>query len=372
MTIGDFIKLEKKITGETFNESYKTINNVMIFLSYFGHIASVFLAYFLLSKVISGAIIDNQAVVFISSIILLAGMEYLKRSIFDKFAIQYLKFKTINNAVKPLLILSVLIIGVSFYASIKGASEFSSKSNEIENVHKENVVKVTSDIEKRTDSIINTKNMEITAIKINIDGKDKEQTEISSNPTRSQLKRISDIKQEKDILRKDIQKIENDISKIKEDSDKKAKDKSSELEKETDKKKTDNSSNSIMFVIISTLIELTILAGVYFNEFYKFRSYNEYRNRIEKDSGFKKWELYDKMLDVLYTEDTKINQKLPSNKSIVDICKVNDLIILPKDMSDFIKIITGIGIIKSSGSAKYITKPIDIAKEALMKHFNIE
>ena len=149
MTIGDFRKLEKKITGETFNESYKTINNVMIFLSYFGHIASVFLAYFLLSKVISGAIIDNQAVVFISSIILLAGMEYLKRSIFDKFAIQYLKFKTINNAVKPLLILSVLIIGVSFYASIKGASEFSSKSNEIENVHKENVVKVTSDIEKR-------------------------------------------------------------------------------------------------------------------------------------------------------------------------------------------------------------------------------
>lgn len=368
----EYKKLRDNINNQSFNKNYKTINIVLNILSYFGHIASIFLAYFMLSRVIEGAMTGNAIAVASSSIILLFGLELLKRNIFDRFSILYLKLKSLNGEVRTLLILSILIIGVSFYASIKGASEFSSKSNEIENIHKENVVKVTSDIEKRTDSIINTKNVEIASIKTNIDNKDKEQTEISANPSRSQLKRISDIKQEKDILRKDIQKIEDDISKIKENSDKKAKDKSSELEKETDKKKTDNSSNSIMFVIISTLIELTILAGVYFNEFYKFRSYNEYRNRIEKDSGFKKWELYDKMLDVLYTEDTKINQKLPSNKSIVELCKVNDLIILPKDMSDFIKVITGIGIIKSSGSAKYITKPIDIAKEALMKHFNIE
>ncbi len=32
---------------------------------------------------------------------------------------------------------------------------------------------------------------------------------------------------------------------------------------------------SLAFVLISTLIELVILAGVYFNEYYKFRSYRE-------------------------------------------------------------------------------------------------
>ncbi len=372
MKINEFRKLEKRIIGQTFNENYKTINSVMIFLSYFGHIASIFLAYFLLSKVLAGAITDNQIVVFISSIILLGGMEYLKRDIFDKFSVQYLKFKTINKAVRPLFILSILIISVSFYASIKGASEFSSKSIEIDNIHKDNVNKVSDDISRKTDSIIAIKNVEISDIKSKIDSKDKEQTEISANPTRTQLKRISDLKSEKDILRKDVQKVEEDIAKIKEEADKKIKEKASSLEEEASKKKDDNSDNSLMFVIISTIIELTILAGVFFSEYYKFRSYNEYRSKIEKDSGFKKWELYDRMLDIIYTEDTKVNQKLPSNKSIVDMCKVNDIIVLPKDMSDFIKVINGIGIIKSSGSAKYIAKPVDIAKESLMKHFNIE
>lgn len=371
MRVSDFRKLEKKIEGQTFNESYKTINSVMIFLSYFGHIASIFLAYFLLSKVLAGAITDNQVVVFISSIILLGGMEYLKRDIFDKFSVQFLKFKTINNAVRPLFILSILIISVSFYASIKGASEFSSKSVEIDNIHKENVNKLSDDIYKKTDSIIGIKNTEISAIKSNIDNKDKEQTEISANPTRAQLKRISDIKAEKDILRQDIQKIESEISKIKEESDKKIKEKASSLEEEASKKKDDNSDNSLMFVIISTIIELTILAGVYFSEYYKFRSYNEYRSKIEKDSGFKKWELYDRMLDILYTEDTKINQKLPSNKSIVELCRVNGILILNKDLIEFIKLINSINIIKSSGSAKYIAKPYDIAKEDLMKKFKI-
>jgi hypothetical protein len=127
-----------------------------------------------------------------------------------------------------------------------------------------------------------------------------------------------------------------------------------------------------MFVIISTLIELIILAGVYFNEYYKFRSYREFRDKLEKDPGYQKWLLYDQMLNVIYTDDTKMNQKLPSNKAIIDMCKANDVIILSRDLSDFLKVITGIGIIKVSGSAKYINKTKDMANEYLRKQFNIE
>jgi hypothetical protein len=43
----------------------------------------------------------------------------------------------------------------------------------------------------------------------------------------------------------------------------------------TDDKKEDNNKNSFMFIIISSFIEITILAGVFFNEYYKFRSYRE-------------------------------------------------------------------------------------------------
>ena len=137
-------------------------------------------------------------------------------------------------------------------------------------------------------------------------------------------------------------------------------------------KKEDNSKNSLMFVIISSLIELTILAGVFFNEYYKFRSYNEFRNKIEKDPNYQKWLLYEEMLQIIYTEDTKINQRLPSNKAIIDMCKASDIIVLPKDAINFVKIIANLNIIKVSGSAKYFGKQRDMAFESLRKHFNIE
>jgi hypothetical protein len=66
-----------------------------------------------------------------------------------------------------------------------------------------------------------------------------------------------------------------------------------------------------------------------------------------------------------------MNQKLLSNKAIIDICKVNDIIVLPKDLTDFMKVVSGLGIVKVSGSVKYIAKTKEISEESLRKHFNI-
>ena len=126
------------------------------------------------------------------------------------------------------------------------------------------------------------------------------------------------------------------------------------------------------FVLISTLIELVILVGVYFNEYYKFRSYKEFRNRLEKDPNYQKWMIYDQMLSIIYTEDTKMNQKLPSNKNIADMCKVNDIIVMPKDVTDFLKVMNNLNIIKTSGSTRYVNKQRDLAFEILRKQFNIQ
>ena len=132
MKINEFKKLEEKINGQNFNQGYKNINVVMLLLSIFGHFASIFLAYFALSKVLGGVIENNPVAVFIASIVMLSGLELLKRDIFDKFSIQYLKVKAFTKDVLPLFILSLAIIGTSFYASINGAKEFSSKEAVIE------------------------------------------------------------------------------------------------------------------------------------------------------------------------------------------------------------------------------------------------
>jgi hypothetical protein len=374
MKINEFKKLEEKINGQNFNKGYKTINVVMLLLSIFGHFASIFLAYFALSKVLGGVIENNPVVVFIASVVMLSGLELLKRDIFDKFSVQYLKVKAFTKDVLPLFLLSVTIIGVSFYASIHGAKEFSSKEDAIDSNKKEILVQYN-------DSLTNVYNVKISEIeaeiktdKDKIDVKDKEQTDLEAiqPPTRSAKQRIKDLKDEKIVLREDITKLEGDVNSTKQELSTKIKEHEDEISTDTEDKKKDNSSNSLAFILISTLIELIILAGVYFNEYYKFRSYREFRDKIEKDPNYQKWMLYNQVLDIIYTEDAKMNQKLPGNKAIIDMCKVNDIIVLPRDITDFLKVMNGLGIIKTSGSTRYINKQRDLSFEVLRKNFNIE
>lgn len=373
MKIQEYKKLEESINEQDFNKSYKNIDRVMFVLSIFGHLASIFLAYFMLSKILSAAMTDNPIAVFIASIIILSGIELLKRDIFTKFSFQYLKVKNFGKDVMPLFLLSTLIIGISFYSSISGAQEFSSKSVQLEENKKEI-------IQQYKDSVTNVYNLKITDInnevKINkdkIDKKDKEQTELESvQPLSAQQRnRVRDLKEEKRLLREENTKLETNITSINTELSENIKAKEEEITKETDSKKDDNSKNSFLFVMISTIIELTILAGVYFNKYYRFRSYTEFRSKIDRDPNYQKWIMYESILDVMYSKDSKLNDKLPSNKNIVEMCKLNDIIVLPRDINDFMKLMINLNIIKSSGSAKYIAKQRDLAFETLKNHFNI-
>ena len=51
---------------------------------------------------------------------------------------------------------------------------------------------------------------------------------------------------------------------------------------------------------------------------------------------------------------------------------MSDIIVLNRDVTEFVKTLSGLGVVKVSGSAKYITKLRDQAIEALALHFNIE
>jgi hypothetical protein len=270
--------------------------------------------------------------------------------------------------------LSLSIISISFYASISGAKEFSSKSQEIEVEKKETITKYKDSLTIVYGDKVKVVEDEIKSTKSKIETKDKEQTDLEAiqPPTRSAKQRIKDLKEERNTLRSDVTKLEGDVTKIKDELTTVIKQKETEVGSESENKKESNDSNSLAFILISTLIEITILAGVYFNEYYKFRSYREFRDKIEKDPNYQKWMLYDQILHIVYSEDTKMNQKLPSNKAIIDMCKVNDIIVMPKDVVDFLKVMNGMGIIKTSGSTRYINKQRDLSFEVLRKNFNIE
>ena len=373
MKINEFKDLENKITNQDFNKSYRVIDKVMLVSSYLGHIASIFLAYFLLSKIIGGAIPDQPIFVGVVSVILLVILESLKRDFFDKFSFNYLKFKQLfSKDVVPLAIISFIIVSISFYSSINGAKEFSSKSSELEGKKTEQIAQFADSINKIYTVKIAEVESEIKSNKSKIDDKDKEQTSLESGAmTSQQRQRVRDLKIERTAIRDENTNLDLKVKSLKDENKKSIDDYTSNLSQITNDAKNDNSKNSLAFVIISTLIEIIILAGVYFNKYYSFRSYEDFKAKINKDPNYQKWELYDKMLDCIYTNDTKVNDKLPTNKNIVDVCRLNGIVIMPKSIIDFTKTMTSLNIIKSSGSARYFNKTKENSLEALRQHFKI-
>jgi hypothetical protein len=378
MKISEFKKLEKKITGQNFGESYKGINVMMTILSYLGNLGSIFLAYFFMSKVIGSAMTDNPVAVFIASIVILAGIELLKRDIFDKFSIAFLKTRSLGKGTLPLLIFSLLLISASFYSSLNGAKEFSSKSVQMDET-KDNMVQVYSD---SISDVYETKIVfienEIKNYKLKIDEKDVEQSLINESLQdkgylgRSEKDRNKQLTEEKEYLDVKVGESEIKVDKLKEERDTEISEYETELTNKTDDKKDDNSKNSFIFIIISTIIEFVILGGVFFSEYYKFRAYKEFRDKIDKDPNYQKWMLYEQILKVVYPESALNSQKLPSNKAMIEMCKVNGMIVLPRDMINFLKIINSLDIIKTSGSSRYINKSRDISFDVLKSHFNID
>ena len=362
MTVNDFKKLERKITGNSYNESYKSINKVLTFLSYFGHVASIFLAYFMLSSVLSTAI-TNSIVVGIVSVILLSGVEMIKREMMDKFSISYLKEKEFNNKVIPLLLMSLLAVSLSFYCTISGAEEFSSKEKEIVETGKLQTKAVTDSITNKfnTDIRLKDKGVKETDSILNVF----QTISLTERLSKDQRNAVADFTKKRDILAKEKKELETN-------RDLEIKKAEGTAGSDIDAKKQENSKSSLLFVLLSTLIELIIIAGIFFNEYYKFRSYNEYRDKYEKDPNYQKWEFYEKVLKVIYTEDVVVNQKLPTGKAIISMSKVNGVLLLPKEVAEFMKLLSSLGIIKVSGSSKYINKSRDLAFEALKKNFNIE
>jgi len=375
MKLTEFKKLEESIKEQDFSKSFKNINKVMFLLSIFGHISSIFLAYFLLSKILSGAISDNPILVSISSIILLSGLELLKREIFDKFSLQQIKYKSVfKSDVLPLMIVSFIIVSISFYSSIKGAQEFSTKSKEID-TNVESSVKVYEDslrlLEKNEVVTLKSK---LESLEKKIDDKDQEQTELQNQTelNRQSKTRIKDLKNQIKDLNLEKTTLKAEIDTIQKRTERKIVGYKKQEESKGIEKKTENKDNSFFFVMISTLIELVILFGVYFNEYYKFRSYNDFKEKIEKDENYQKWYNYNQILNVIFNKDSKINDKLPSMKTIQELCKVNGVVFLNKDLISAFKMFTSIGVIRSAGNSKYIAKSKETAIDLLKNHFNIE
>ena len=373
MKISEYKELEEKVKNNDFFKSYKNINKLMFFMSIFGHISSIFLAYFLLVKIISSTVISSLFFAGAASVVMLIGLELLKSEVFDKFTIGYLREQVLSNKILPLMIFSLSLFGMSFYATINGAKEFSSKEKEIVQLEETKVESVEDSLTTLYSTKISKIENEIDSLKGISAEKDREQTDLAAIPqNRSTRQRIGDLKGEKAAIRSEIVSTETKLKETKLERDTEIQKLKDRILSKTGEEKRQNKSNTLFFIILSTIIEFLIIAGVYFNEYYKFRSYNEYRQRLEKDPNFQRWYLYNSILDAMITPEAKMNDKLDNIKNITALCKLQGINLLQKDLTEMLKLYTSLGILRTSGSVKYIAKTKEAAQELLKKHFGVE
>ncbi len=372
MKLEEFKKIEKNLKINNFNKSYRNINNTLFYLSIFGHTCSIFLAYFLVNGILS-TVITNIWISISSTIILLVGLELLKREIFNKFSLEYLKNKFTKN-IYGLFVACIIVSILSFYATVSGAKRFSSKQKEIQQTTELNINIYTDSISE----VYNNRKIPyfdlIQEYREDIRSKDIEQTELEQRNwlTTQQRNRVRDLKQEKDYLRNEINKQEKIVKDIDIELLTRIEIYENRIENISSKESSENKYNILFFIILSAIIEVLIIGGVYFNEYYRWRSYTEFKRKIESDINYRNWFTLDSFIDIIYSDDTQINDKLTNINQLPSICKIHNLNLLKNDIQNLLKILTSMNILKTLGSSRYFNRSKHEAKRILKDRFKIE
>lgn len=367
MEIEKYRKLREEIRNNSFEKKYLSVDWILYYSSFFGNIASIFFAFFLwfpsLLKTITLHVADNTltyGIAVVSTVILLSLVEFLKRGILSIFSTEFIeaKNKIANKNIFGLLIFSVMIMGLSFYFSINGAIEFSKTSEKI-NVYIETKSKIMLDsLVKMNEAAKVPINEELTSLReSNKNLRDKrDNTPMDQRRTRNDYNKLID-ENEKLIASnsKKIDELENDFKK---------KHLTLKQEEQVDKIKNVESDegNVILFLLVSSFIEIIIVVGVYFRQLYIHNSFYEAEEKLEP--LLKKRDKYDYLVRLIFKNgEVKQDEPIISLNKLTEIVKNKGAQYSAKHIKDFYTEMTHMGAFRVSGNKRYSLVSYEEAKK---------
>lgn len=369
MNLKNFKKLEDKVKKPDFNKDFSGLNTILRTLSILGNVASIFLASFFVSGLLSVAI-ENEYVIWAITLIALCGLELTKREIFFRFSRDFIRTNEIfSKSVAPMLFFTMLLISLSFYSSLSGAMEFSSKSDNIE-------VMATKTIDTFADSTnayyqekineFETRNSDLFTSNQNVDKQI--QDLLDEHPTwTNSAKRL---REGKELNNTQIEKNEDKIKEIKAERDNVVKDYKESVIDKSSKDINKNKSDSFIFIAISTLIEFLILIGIYFNNIFNFRSYKDTKKRLLNDDNFKTYYTYSEIIEILYL-NRKEKDLIPSKELMVELLEMNKIYISLTQLEQSLKLFDALKIVETNEDKTYLLKEKEDAEAEMKKHFHI-
>lgn len=357
MKFKTFKNIEKKVKKTSFANSYFELDIILYGLSFFGNVASVFLASFFFTKLFSESFTDinNPIVIWGATLFLLIGLELLKRNLFNKFSTEFLRTKTVFKTETAILsFFSIMIISMSFYASLRGAREFTSLNDKISSQATERVSNYKDSVSKIYNDkilVIEKQNIVLFDKTQQYDNRIDKVDVLMSNATKTReknalRKELQNIRKDKEINTSLIEKNEAKIKELKVELSANVETTKNEVVSNADSEIEKNKSNSITFVIISTIIELLILVGIYFNKTYQFVSYNSMRELIITKEPYKRWLLYNELLDLVYLNKATVSSTILSETEFFEMMQISHINIDKSEYDMFIKLLNQLKVLR--------------------------
>lgn len=305
MDLKKYDELRQKIHTKDFEGRNKSLDKWLFTLSFLGNLGSIFFAYFLvfpaLDKAISLNLISGGLGAFLATLItilILVSFETIKRILIKNFSFELVKNNNpiLGGKILGWFIFSVGVIGLSFYLSLNGAKNFASTSKQKNEIAELN-------LQTQIDSITNMYNERKNTYVLDNEELRNVTSELRKTLAETPINYVTarrdyqiSIDKNVETIRVNQEKIDVLDNELKLEVDK-LKD---SLESTADKNKKEDFNNIILFILISTSIEILIIVGVYFREFYEYNLYIANQNRLER--VYQKRDRYRAMLTYIYKE----------------------------------------------------------------------
>jgi hypothetical protein len=360
MNIKKYDELRKKINTKDFEGKNKKLDKWLYWFSFIGNMGSIFFAYFLLYPSLYKAISFNVtsgsfAIVlsFVMTNILLVIFEIIKRYFVKNFSTDFvINNNKINASILGWFIAACLIVGLSFYLSVDGSKKLASVSSYKNNIAE---LKTTNSIDSINNVFNNEKLIYINdneeLRKINI--------ELRQKLTNTPVKYVVIRKDYQDNIDKNMEIIkdnQNTIIDIENNIQTTIKKLNDNLDIKRKYNKSDDTGNIILFIIIAIFVEIIIIGGIYFREWYEYNLYLINQQKFEKI--YQKKNRYGILLQFIYLDGKldvgdKVITGLDLKAVVQEKTKIQNY---SKFVDEFLHDMDNLGIFVITGKRRHIGK----------------
>ena len=362
-----YIDLKTKTIIKSYTERFKWIDKFLYWFSWFGNGVSIFLAFFFIQALFLSSFngIKDAWYITVGIVIFLTMFELIKRYVLGLFSLETIKnkFNIFKGNMISFIISVIILVTGSVYLSLNGASKFVDNRQIF-------TEQTEINIESEKDSLNNF--YFIQYIKPLMDD-----NKILTNQNSDYLIQSSTTNYKTkytNLINDNNTKIENNRTLIAQYETRRDDEVSEFSNKQSDKLITSlvlNNSNITAFLIISALIELIIMIGIFYDKFYDYKIMMEYEETIVNTPEFKRWYKFNYILELIYAKTKDVGEHIPTTNNLMELSEINGAKLDKGTLDKFIKILYYLEIVKLEGNRRVLNLVEEEGIKKLRNYFNI-